>query len=94
MGLHRTVAAASGNAVYPLILKSFEPSIEHLIEKFYSDSGVVAFIRQKHAELSAQSRGQQRGCEKGNERALAAWTQLTGMDKKGGRKWKQSMIMQ
>jgi len=51
MELHRTVAAASGNAVYPLILKSFEPSIEHLIEKFYSDTGVVAFIRQKHSEL-------------------------------------------
>lgn len=51
MMLHRAVAMASGNAVYPLILKSFEPSIEHLIIKFYSDTGVLDFIRQKHSEL-------------------------------------------
>jgi len=51
MKLHRAVAMASGNATYPLILKSFEPSIEHLIVKFYTDTTVVAFIREKHAEL-------------------------------------------
>ena len=51
MKLHRAVAVASGNVTYPLILKSFEPSIEHLIVKFYSDTSVVAFIREKHAEL-------------------------------------------
>lgn len=51
MELHRTVASASKNAVYPLILKSFEPSIEHLIIKFYSEPSVVLFIREKHAEL-------------------------------------------
>ncbi|NCB51754.1 MAG: FadR family transcriptional regulator [Clostridia bacterium] len=51
MRLHRAVAAASGNAIYPLILKSFEPSIEHLVVKFYSDQTVIAFIREKHAEL-------------------------------------------
>ena len=51
MELHRAVAAASKNAVYPLILKSFEPSIEHLIIKFYSDQSVVVFIREKHTEL-------------------------------------------
>ena len=51
MKLHRAVAEASGNVTYPLILKSFEPSIEHLIIKFYSDTSVVAFIREKHAEL-------------------------------------------
>ena len=51
MELHRAVTAASGNAVYPLILKSFEPSIEHLIVKFYSEAGVVAFIKEKHSEL-------------------------------------------
>lgn len=51
MELHRAVTAASGNSVYPLILKSFEPSIAHLIEKFYSDTTVVAFIKEKHAEL-------------------------------------------
>ncbi|NCC67317.1 MAG: FadR family transcriptional regulator [Clostridia bacterium] len=51
MKLHRAVAAASGNALYPLILKSFEPSIAHLIVKFYSDPAVIAFIRDKHADL-------------------------------------------
>jgi len=51
MELHRAVAAASKNTVYPLILKSFEPSIKHLIEKFYSGTTVVAFIKEKHAEL-------------------------------------------
>lgn len=51
MKLHRAVAEASGNVTYPLILKSFEPSIEHLIVKFYSDTSVVAFIREKHAQL-------------------------------------------
>jgi DNA-binding FadR family transcriptional regulator len=49
--LHRAVAASSGNVVYPLILKSFEPSIEHLIVRFYSDPAVIAFIRKTHAEL-------------------------------------------
>ncbi|MBP8640792.1 MAG: FadR family transcriptional regulator [Oscillospiraceae bacterium] len=51
MELHRAVTSASKNAVYPLILKSFEPSIEHLIIKFYSDPTVVIFIREKHTEL-------------------------------------------
>ena len=51
MKLHRAVAAASGNVLYPLILKSFEPSIEHLIAKFYSDPTVIVFIKEKHAEL-------------------------------------------
>lgn len=51
MKLHRAVTVASGNVVYPLILKSFEPSIEHLIAKFYSDTKVLAFIKQKHSEL-------------------------------------------
>ncbi|MFB0919264.1 MAG: FCD domain-containing protein [Oscillospiraceae bacterium] len=51
MKLHRAVAAASGNVLYPLILKSFEPSIEHLIVKFYSDPTVITFIRDKHSEL-------------------------------------------
>lgn len=58
MRLHRAVASASGNAVYPLILKSFEPSIAHLIEKFYRDPAVIAFIKEKHGELiSAIGRG-------------------------------------
>ena len=71
MELHRTVAAASGNTVYPLILKSFEPSIEHLIEKFYSDSGVVAFIRQKHAELvGAIERGSSEDAKKAMKELL------------------------
>ncbi|TAH70173.1 MAG: FadR family transcriptional regulator [Anaerolineaceae bacterium] len=51
MKLHRAVTVASGNVVYPLILKSFESSIEHLIIKFYSDTRVLDFIRQKHSEL-------------------------------------------
>ena len=71
MELHRTVAAASGNAVYPLILKSFEPSIEHLIEKFYSDSGVVAFIRRKNAELvGAIERGSSEDAKKAMKELL------------------------
>ncbi len=59
MKLHRAVAAASGNVLYPLILKSFEPSIEHLIAKFYSDPAVITFIKEKHAELvNAIGRGE------------------------------------
>jgi len=51
MKLHRAVAVASGNVLYPLILKSFEPSIAHLVVRFYSDPTVIAFIEEKHAEL-------------------------------------------
>ena len=51
MQLHRAVAVTSGNVLYPLILKSFEPSIEHLIVRFYSDPAVIAFIKKTHAEL-------------------------------------------
>jgi DNA-binding FadR family transcriptional regulator len=53
MRLHRAVASASGNVLYPLILKSFEPSITHLIVRFYSDPTVIAFVEGKHAELAA-----------------------------------------
>lgn len=51
MQLHRAVAVTSGNVLYPLILKSFEPSIEHLIVRFYSDPAVIAFIKKTHGEL-------------------------------------------
>lgn len=70
MKLHRAVAVSSGNVTYPLILKSFENSIEHLIVKFYSDKSVVAFIKLKHAELVE-------AIEQGNsEKAKAAMKEL------------------
>lgn len=47
---HHTIAVASGNMVYPLILKSFEKSTFKLMGDFYSQD-VHKFVYDKHSEL-------------------------------------------
>lgn len=47
---HHSIAVASKNIVYPLILKSFEKSAYVLLREFYSNNNVYSFIVVKHRE--------------------------------------------
>lgn len=49
--LHHEVAMASGNRVYPMLLKSFEPTYVGLGTRFFRDEGVVARVHGTHREL-------------------------------------------
>lgn len=48
---HHTIAVASGNMVYPLMLKSFEHSTYKLIHDFYSEKDVYQFVYNHHLRL-------------------------------------------
>ena len=48
---HHRVAVASGNPIYPLILKSFEPIQKRLIETFYMEIPDPAEIVRNHKKL-------------------------------------------
>lgn len=48
---HHTIAVASGNPFYPLILKSFEPLQKQLIETFYSLINKPVEIYENHNKL-------------------------------------------
>jgi DNA-binding FadR family transcriptional regulator len=51
LAFHHMVAVASGNLVYPLILKSFENSTYTLIKEFYSTEGVQEFVYGRHYNI-------------------------------------------
>lgn len=48
---HHSIAAASGNMVYTLIIKSFEPIGTKLIHQFYSNSNVLEKVHQYHIKI-------------------------------------------
>jgi len=48
---HHSIAVASGNMVYTLMLKSFEHSTLRLIREFYSHSEVLNFVYGNHLRL-------------------------------------------
>ncbi|MBQ8063585.1 MAG: FadR family transcriptional regulator [Clostridia bacterium] len=45
---HYTICKLSGNMVYGFVMKAFEASSVPLIERFYSDHEVYAFVLEKH----------------------------------------------
>jgi GntR family transcriptional regulator, transcriptional repressor for pyruvate dehydrogenase complex len=49
--LHHQVALASGNIIYPMMLKSFEPAYTSLTKMFFSRREVVAVVFAFHREL-------------------------------------------
>jgi DNA-binding FadR family transcriptional regulator len=49
---HFTIALASGNAVYPLLLNSLKRVYEKLLDRFYADSSVIPEVFQMHRVLS------------------------------------------
>lgn len=48
---HHMIAIASGNVVYPLILKSFENSTHKLVSAFYSHDEVYNYVLDHHTRL-------------------------------------------
>lgn len=48
---HHSVAVASGNMVYTLIIKSFEPIGTELIQQFYSNSHVLEKVHHYHKNI-------------------------------------------
>jgi len=51
LAFHHTVAVASGNIVYPLILKSFENSTYTLIREFYEVGNVKGYVYTRHYNI-------------------------------------------
>jgi DNA-binding FadR family transcriptional regulator len=45
------MAISSGNYVYPLLINSFRDLYTNLTREFFSDRGVVKFVKEKHREL-------------------------------------------
>ena len=50
---HHLVALASGNRLYPMLVKSFEPAHNNLASQFYADAAVVPQVFALHAEIVA-----------------------------------------
>ncbi len=48
---HHAIAVASGNIVYPLILKSFEQSTYKFVLRFYSDDRNYMYVRDMHLKI-------------------------------------------
>lgn len=48
---HHEISLATANMVYPLIIKSFEPTYKNLTSKFYSNSFVIPVVFNYHKEL-------------------------------------------
>lgn len=51
--LHHQVALASGNMIYPMLLRSFEPAYTSLTSLFFSRRDVVVVVFASHHELVA-----------------------------------------
>ncbi|MEW5818117.1 MAG: GntR family transcriptional regulator [Spirochaetota bacterium] len=49
---HHTIAMATGNLIYPLLLNSFKPVYTNLLKIFYSDPSVVKKVFWFHRKLS------------------------------------------
>lgn len=49
--LHHAVALASGNPVYPLLIKSFEPAYKNFSGQFFAVPAVVAVVVEYHERL-------------------------------------------
>lgn len=50
---HHLVALASGNRLYPMLVKSFEPAHNNLASRFFADAAVVPRVFALHAEIAA-----------------------------------------
>jgi len=62
---HHTVAIASRNAVYPMLIKSFEPGYTHFSGLFFRDPAVAPLVFEMHEKLydAIRSRGTRRAEE-------------------------------
>lgn len=49
--VHHTVALASGNPIYPLLIKSFEPAYKTFSGQFFSEPSVVSVVVEFHGQL-------------------------------------------
>lgn len=49
--VHHTVALASGNPVYPLLIKSFEPAYKNFSGQFFSEPSVASLVVEFHGQL-------------------------------------------
>ncbi len=50
---HHLIALASGNPIYPMLVKSFEPAHRHLARRFFSRHNTAADVFTAHAQLVA-----------------------------------------
>jgi len=48
---HHVLALASGNPIYPMLVKSFEPADKNLASRFFMDSALVPGVFDRHAEI-------------------------------------------
>lgn len=51
MDFHRLIGAASGNIVYPLLLKSFGRATKDLVYRFYKMDNIYDFVLARHKEI-------------------------------------------
>lgn len=50
---HHAIALASGNPIYAMLIKSFEPAHKNLAERFFADVSVASGVLYAHARLVA-----------------------------------------
>jgi GntR family transcriptional repressor for pyruvate dehydrogenase complex len=49
---HHVLALASGNPIYPMLVKSFEPADKNLASRFFADSALVPGVFDRHADIT------------------------------------------
>jgi DNA-binding FadR family transcriptional regulator len=48
---HHLIAIASGNPIYPMLVKSFEPTERNLLKQFFADRALVAPVFDRHRAI-------------------------------------------